>query len=133
MSLECPLCHSYVDQIEPCKECHKRMCLGCAPFHREVCLPKHKGLFLPEDYEQQFNDLEKSIGDREGLLNTTVETKQQYFKQFSDMIEDQFKHGGDKYKLQGFEGMEATDLISKLWETSGEDEQIGRASCRERV
>jgi hypothetical protein len=46
--------------------------------------------------------------------NTTVETKQKFFKKFADLIEGQFKHGGNKYKLQGFEDREATDVISAI-------------------
>lgn len=49
------------------------------------------------------------------VYNTTIEVKQQYFKKFADLIESQFKHGGNKYKLQGFEDREATDVISSIF------------------
>jgi hypothetical protein len=52
--------------------------------------------------------------------NTTVTTKQANFKKFADLIEGQFKHGGDKYKLQGFDDREATDVISSIF--GGESE-----------
>ena len=54
------------------------------------------------------------------VFNTTVVTKQANFKKFADLIEGQFKHGGDKYKLQGFEDREATDVISSIF--GGESE-----------
>ena len=56
------------------------------------------------------------------IHNTYPELKRRHYKKFSDLIGNQFKHGGEKYKLEGFENTEATDIISKLWETPGEDE-----------
>ena len=56
------------------------------------------------------------------IHNTTVKTKAKFYKKFSNLLGKQFLHGGDKYKLEGFDDMEATDLISKLWEKPGEDE-----------
>lgn len=56
------------------------------------------------------------------IYNTTVKTKAKYYKKFSNLVGKQFLHGGDKYKLEGLDGMEATDLICKLWEKPGEDE-----------
>lgn len=53
---------------------------------------------------------------------TTTKVKAENYKKFSDLIENQFKHGGEKYALEGFEEMEATDLICKLWEKPGPDE-----------
>jgi len=47
--------------------------------------------------------------------STTIETKKDYFDQFASLISDQFSHGGDKYKLQGFEDREATDVISSVF------------------
>jgi hypothetical protein len=49
------------------------------------------------------------------IHNTTVDVKQAYFQKFADLIGNQFKHGGDKYKLQGFEDREATDVISSVF------------------
>ena len=46
---------------------------------------------------------------------TTVEVKQANFQKFADLIGNQFKHGGDKYKLPGFEDREATDVISAVF------------------
>jgi hypothetical protein len=46
---------------------------------------------------------------------TTVEVKAANFQKFADLIGNQFKHGGDKYKLQGFEDREATDVISSIF------------------
>lgn len=48
------------------------------------------------------------------VYNTTVEVKKENFKKFADLIESQFKHGGDKYKLQGFDDREATDVIQAI-------------------
>jgi hypothetical protein len=67
-------------------------------------------------------ELMNAVKEAEKIYNTDIKIKQQYFPKFSELIGNQFKHGGDKYKLDGFEGMEATDLICKLWETPGEDE-----------
>lgn len=53
-------------------------------------------------------------------INTTVPIKKDYFKRFSDLIGDQFIHGGDKYKLPGFDDREATDIISSVF--GGESE-----------
>jgi len=46
---------------------------------------------------------------------TTVEVKQANFDKFAKLIGDQFNHGGDKYKLQGFDDREATDVISSVF------------------
>jgi hypothetical protein len=46
---------------------------------------------------------------------TTVSVKSENFQKFADLIGNQFKHGGDKYKLQGFEDREATDVISSIF------------------
>ena len=58
------------------------------------------------------------------VYSTTVETKAKYFNKFSELIGNQFKHGGDKYKLPGFNDMEATDLISKCFGGESELEWI---------
>ena len=52
--------------------------------------------------------------------NTTVQVKQKYFKKFSNLIENQFKHGGSKYAVPGFNDREATDIISAVF---GGDDQ----------
>lgn len=62
----------------------------------------------------------KDSGDRKqfasGMVyNTNIKTKQEHFQKFADMIGNQFKHGGDKYKLQGFLDREATDVISSIF------------------
>lgn len=46
---------------------------------------------------------------------TTVEVKRENFHKFTDLIGNQFNHGGDKYKLPGFEDREATDIISSVF------------------
>lgn len=46
---------------------------------------------------------------------TTIETKKENFHKFAELISNQFEHGGDKYKLQGFEDREATDVISSVF------------------
>jgi hypothetical protein len=46
---------------------------------------------------------------------TTIETKAKYFDKFASLIGNQFKHGGDKYKLPGFNDREATDVISSVF------------------
>lgn len=53
-------------------------------------------------------------------FGTTVKVKQKYFDKFSFLISDQFNHGGDKYKLPGFNDREATDIISSVF--GGESE-----------
>lgn len=56
---------------------------------------------------------EKSLETK--VHNTTVQVKAHHFKKFADLISNQFNHGGDKYKLQGFEDREATDVISSIF------------------
>ena len=46
---------------------------------------------------------------------TTTDVKAKNFKKFADLIEDQFKYGGSKYALNGFEDREATDVISSVF------------------
>lgn len=53
-------------------------------------------------------------------LGTTIETKKKNFKKFASLLSSQFNHGGDKYKLQGFNDREATDVISSVF--GGESE-----------
>lgn len=47
--------------------------------------------------------------------NTTVDVKLANFKKFSDLIENQFKHGGSKYGIPGFPDREGTDIISAVF------------------
>ncbi len=49
------------------------------------------------------------------VYNTNIETKKRNFHKFAKMISNQFEHGGDKYKLQGFNDREATDIISSVF------------------
>lgn len=51
--------------------------------------------------------------------NTTIVVKKDNYKKFSDLIGNQFMHGGEKYKLPGFDDREATDVISQIF--GGED------------
>lgn len=55
-----------------------------------------------------------------GTQFTTTNVKAAHFQKFADLISNQFKHGGDKYKLQGFDDREATDVISSVF--GGESE-----------
>ncbi len=48
-------------------------------------------------------------------LGTTIEVKNANFEKFASLIGNQFKHGGDKYRLQGFDDREATDVISSVF------------------
>lgn len=52
---------------------------------------------------------------RSGSLGTTVEVKRANWDKFAKLISDQFEHGGDKYKLKGFDDREATDVISSVF------------------
>jgi hypothetical protein len=58
--------------------------------------------------------------DKAAVFNTDIKTKQMYFSKFAELISNQFLHGGDKYKLKGFEDREATDIISSVF--GGESE-----------
>jgi len=49
------------------------------------------------------------------VYNTTVDVKRANYDQFANLIRAQFNHGGDKYKLQGFNDREATDVISSIF------------------
>lgn len=63
------------------------------------------------------NQIEK----KKQTYNTIPPVKAKYWPVFAKLIEDQFGHGGkDKYKLQGFEDREATDVISSVF--GGESE-----------
>jgi hypothetical protein len=53
-------------------------------------------------------------------FGTTVDTKRVHWEKFAKLISNQFEHGGDKYKLQGFNDREATDVISSVF--GGESE-----------
>jgi hypothetical protein len=47
------------------------------------------------------------------IHNTDIETKRKYFSKFSELIGNQFNHGGEKYAFP-IEGKEATDWICEL-------------------
>lgn len=47
--------------------------------------------------------------------NTTIDVKQKYWPVFAQLISDQFNHGGEKYKLPGFDDRESTDIISSVF------------------
>jgi hypothetical protein len=52
--------------------------------------------------------------------NTTADINKKHWKQFVKLMESLLLHGGSKYNLHGFEEMEATDVISRIF--GGEDE-----------
>ena len=54
------------------------------------------------------------------VYNTNIEVKKKFYEKFSRLLKNQFWHGGDKYKLQGFKDREATDIISSVF--GGESE-----------
>lgn len=51
---------------------------------------------------------------------TTSQVKKEHFEKFAALIGNQFLHGGEKYKLPGFDDREATDIISSVF--GGESE-----------
>lgn len=75
---------------------------------------------LPEDLENFHMDTQSRLDGKVGVCGTTVEVKRQNFQKFADLISSQFNHGGDKYKLPGFNDREATDVISAVF--GGESE-----------
>src|SRR5580704_1836416 len=48
-------------------------------------------------------------------FGTTVATKSLHWEKFANLVSGQFEHGGDRYKLQGFDDREATDVISSVF------------------
>lgn len=57
--------------------------------------------------------------------NTIPETKANYWPKFAALISEQFEHGGyEKYKLQGFDDREATDVISSVFGGERQDQWI---------
>jgi len=48
------------------------------------------------------------------IYNTAVSAKAKYWPMFAQLIENQFKHGGDKYSLTGQADKETTDLVCEL-------------------
>lgn len=64
---------------------------------------------------------------KDNMLNkysTTVETKREFFPKFCELIENQFNHGGEKYK--GNSQKEFTDLICESFPgESGVDWPLG--------
>lgn len=48
------------------------------------------------------------------VFNTDVETKKKYYSKFSELMENQFKHGGNKYCLDGQSDKEATDWVCEF-------------------
>ena len=57
-------------------------------------------------------------------MNTTVDVKASNFNKFAQLISNQFKHGGNKYALPGFDDREATDIISSVFGGEREDQWI---------
>lgn len=53
--------------------------------------------------------------DETKVYNTTTATKKKFFHIFSNMIKNQFWHGGDKYLIEGMPDREATDVISAVF------------------
>jgi hypothetical protein len=45
------------------------------------------------------------------IYNTNIDQKREHYEKFSQLIKNQFEHGGDKYKGNGEE--EFTDLICR--------------------
>jgi hypothetical protein len=81
------------------------------------------GFPLEDNIHQDAKDTKQKIDELQRIskvYNTTVEVKSQYFDKFAALIGNQFRHGGDKYKLKGFPDREATDVISSVF--GGESE-----------
>lgn len=53
--------------------------------------------------------------DNKSIHNTTVDIKREHWVKFAELMSNQFNHGGDKYKIPGFEDREATDIISAVF------------------
>lgn len=69
-------------------------------------------------WEEGLATLNKSLNKKvqpTQSLGTTVEVKRKYFSIFTSLISNQFNHGGNKYKLKGFDDREATDIISSVF------------------
>lgn len=49
------------------------------------------------------------------LYNTNLKVKKENWPKFVKLMGSLILHGGDKYKLPGFEDMEATDVISSVY------------------
>ena len=47
------------------------------------------------------------------MYSTTVETKKKHYKKFTELVKNQFIHGGDKYKGNGEK--EFTDMICEAF------------------
>jgi hypothetical protein len=51
------------------------------------------------------------------IHNTTVEVKRKHFSKFTQLLRNQFEHGGNKYKISDDpdEDMEMTDIICRKY------------------
>lgn len=68
---------------------------------------------FPRQEQMEFSFMEPE--EVQNTCNTTVDVKRANFQKFANLISSQFNHGGDKYKLQGFDDREATDVISSVF------------------
>jgi hypothetical protein len=56
----------------------------------------------------------KRLEEPSPIYNTGIETKKANFPAFMDLIGNQFKHGGEKYLLDGQNDKEFTDLVCEM-------------------
>lgn len=61
---------------------------------------------------------------KQASYGTTVNVKREYWPVFGALVGGQFEHGGEKYKLPGFDDREATDVISSVFGGASEFDWI---------
>lgn len=102
------------DAANSASEALKKADLGL-PLTRQECKK-----IIEAGYKMHIDDFK----DKQPVFNTTVEAKIKNWPKFASLIENQFKHGGYKYKLQGFDDREATDVISAIFGGETQEEWI---------
>lgn len=106
--------------MDTCLKCRAEGTKNLHSFHTTFSAGSSKDFFDPIYYGNISYPEDPIVGvihsgEKPKVHNTTLDVKAQFYKMFSDLVGNQFNHGGDKYKLQGMEDREATDVISSVF------------------
>jgi len=116
----CPNCKYRVDgwnvDNHPQVECPR--CKTISLFHKSIAdnIPESefKGRLQAQLNQSSESGLDDLNSHKKTLYNTGPDTKRKNWSKFASLIENQFKHGGEKYLLDNQKDKEFTDLVCEV-------------------
>ena len=110
----CPDCEMYFftknEDMPVCPTCHK---LGFLTKLNDLPEGEFKGRLEAQMKECDPNGIDQHKAGAK-IFNTGINTKRENWPKFAELIENQFKHGGEKYLLDNQKDKEFTDLVCEV-------------------